>query len=202
MKNQFSTYIVLDGGDGIILFYTSMLPVATFLQRNVLDTRLHSFTIQTWNNEYLPTINSSPGFYRFKIDEKITLEKRENVSQEVINKTQRCKMLAEGYSWLLWFANQITEQYSTTETLSYDDLILYNTNKEEFIKMFAEVKNIPIEQSQKQFEFDHQTLLSVILRRKQILWMFSETLKECTTNEELKVWKDKVFNSIVRVGAL
>ena len=199
MKNSYSTYILLDGSTATILFHSVNLNHVMFLQRNVLDTRFFSIPTSKWTPELLKPAS----FYKFQLNNgERVLEKQENLHKVVIEKAARCRFLAEGYSWLFWFANQVTEQYSTTETLDYEDLALYNANKEIYIKTFANARQLTIEQAQKQFDFDHETLITVSLRRKQILWTLGESLKLCVTPTELALWKDNVFDTVVKIGAV
>jgi hypothetical protein len=204
MKNLYSTYFLIDGSSSSILYYGVNLPRVMFLQRNVLDTRFFSLPTDRWTTDLLPTLKLDPkAFYRFRFKENArSLEKQKHVDQVVVNKAARCALLGEGFVWLLWFANQITEQYSTTETLSYDDLVLYSAHKADYVKAFADAKQITLSQAEKQFEFDRETLATVSLRRKQILWTFSESLKQCSTDEELAIWKTQVFDTVVKVGAV
>lgn len=202
MNNQFNgTYFLVDAGQRIILLADAQHQTTLFVQRSILDTKVLSLPVARWRSEIQPAITSSPGFYSLA-NRKFTPVIESDVAEITKQKIKRARLLAEGYGYLLWYANMATEAYWSTSSVDFNDIWLLQTARSELVDLYAQSKGISKHEALKQIEFDEQNLRTLSLRRKQILWMYEKTLLEVVTISDLEAWKATVRNDTVNVGAV
>lgn len=201
MHNQNATYLLTDGSQQrVVLLVGMQLQVTLFVQRNVLDTRVSAVYNEAFKEKVAP--NLKQGVYASFKKGKVTDLALEDVSDVIRKKHERARLLGEGYAHLLWYANMATEANWSSHSVDYNDLAMLAANRPAFIALYAECKNITTAEAEKQITFDEQNLVTLALRRNQILWTYEKTLLEVTTREELAAWKTKVYNDTVNVGAV
>lgn len=202
MKNQYSRYAVIDAGQRNVLLIDHSLEVASFVQRNVMDTRLGGIPPKNFKEvdtmlattEQLPTLSYAAGTLA-RIDNP-------NISAITREKRQRAALLAQGYALLIWYANAAGERYAYTPSIEFDDLSMLAKHRQEFIDLYARTSGVTQEQAAKQIEFDEQSLRTMVMRRKEILWTYTPTLLALQTVDDLPAWVATVRNDTVNVGAV
>lgn len=186
-----NTYFLIESsGTNVITLKGRSLQTTTFVQRNVFDLRLGSMVTEKFPS--MPR-NKICAFNR----EDKTVKVVTDLDPIIIRKIAKCELLADGYGYLNWFANQMFEQYSTTESLSFQDLAVYQLDPSSFIQTFASSKNLSIAEAEKQIAFDISTIQTVAIRRKQILWSNTPALLKVTSPDELDTWKESVLSDVV-----
>lgn len=200
MFNANATFLLLDAAQRTILLVGAQHAVTLFVQRNILDTKLASFVTTRWQTEVQPNMPKG-SFYTLKKGEVSAIDIKE-VSDITKQKALRARLLADGYGFLLWYANMATEAYWSTSSIDYSDLPLLATQRQALIDLYATTKGLSQAEAQKQFDFDEQTLLTLALRRKEILWKYEESLLKVTNQSQLNSWKDVVKNDTINVGAV
>lgn len=200
MYNPNATSVLVDAADRIILLSDIPLEVALFVQRNVLDVRFFTILNSIWKVEHAPPL-AEGGFYSFR-KHTFAAVSENDVSDIVRQKMRRCKLLADGYAYMLWFANVATEAYWSVASIDFSDLPLLQTDRQTFVELFAESKGMPRTQAQKQIAFDEENLRTLALRRKQIIWVYEELLLRVDTDEQLAQWKLRIYNDTINIGAV
>lgn len=202
MRNGHAHYFVVDAGQRNLLLIDATLEIATFVQRNLMDTRLGTVSAKRWR-ELEPQISA--------VERKETLALRgvqlsnvpaDAVSEITVQKRDRALLLAHGYFHLLWYANAAGERYMHTASIDYNDLPLLDNHRTEFVALYARSKGVSLEQAAKQIEFDEQSLRAMVMRRKEIIWTYEAQLLALTSMSEIEAWKKMLQNDTVNVGAV
>lgn len=202
MKNQFSRYAVIDAGQRNVLLVDQSLEVASFVQRSIMDTRIGGIPYKNFkevdallaSTDQLPKLSYSAG--------TLVLLDNPTISAITREKRERAKILSQGYSLLLWYANAAGERYAYTSSIELADLPMLATNRQEFVDLYAKTNGITAEQAEKQISFDQQSLRAMVMRRKEILWTYTPKLLAINTQAELDAWIAEVRNDTVNVGAV
>lgn len=200
MFNANATFLLLDAAQRIILLVGAQHAVTLFVQRNILDTKLASVPTTRWQTEIQPNMPKG-GFYTLKKGQVAALDIKD-VSDITKQKAVRARLLAEGYGFLLWHANMATEAYWSTSSIDYSDLPLLATQRQALIDLYATTKGLSQAEAKKQLDFDEQTLFTLALRRKEILWKYEDSLLKVSNQTELDAWKNGVKNDTINVGAV
>lgn len=202
MKNQHSRYVVIDAGQRNVLHIDHSLEVASFVQRNIMDTRLGGIPPRNFkevdallaSTDQLPKLSYSGG--------TLVLLENPTISSITREKRERAKLLSQGYSLLLWYANAAGERYAYTPSIELADLPLLSLNRQMFIDLYVKTHGVTAEQAEKQITFDAQSLRTMVMRRKEILWTYTPKLLALTTQAELDALVVEIRNDTVNVGAV
>lgn len=201
MHNPNAFYFLLDSApQRTVLLGGAQLTTTLFVQRNILDTRLVSVTLTQAHESLLPAMPK--GRYYSLTKGVVTAQETADVSDLIKQKAARARLLSEGYGYLTWFANMATEAYWATSSIDFADTLLLSKRREEVINLFAATKRMSYAEAEKQIAFDEDNLLTLAMRRKQIIWLYEETLLSVTDADELETWKVSVKNDTIDVGAV
>jgi hypothetical protein len=201
MHNPNAFYLLLDSApQRTVLLVGAQLTTTLFVQRNILDTRLVSVTLAQAQESLLPDMPKG-SYYSLKKG-VVTAQETADVSDIIKKKAARARLLSEGYGYLTWFANMATEAYWATSSIDFADTLLLSKRREEVINLFATTKRMSYAEAEKQIAFDEDNLLTLAMRRKQIIWLYEETLMSVSSVAELETWKASVKNDTIDVGAV
>lgn len=205
MINDQTIDVLLDVGTATLLWYPnnplwiSKRPeAAIFAQRHILDTRVSTYNSFVWERMFSHRLGD-PLQHKKMVSNRVEITEPDLI---VIEKAKRAKILCEGYSFLLWYANLSTHTYSSTASIGFDDIPLYSLSPDRYILQFAKSKNLSYDIAKKQIDFDLQQLQSLALRRKEILWSYSETLLQVPDDAALELWQNNIISDTVTVGQL
>lgn len=202
MKNQVSRYAVIDAGQRNVLLVERSLEVASFVQRSIMDTRIAGISYRNFqevdallaSTDQLPKLAYSAG--------TLVLLDNPTISSITREKRERAKLLSQGYALLLWYANAAGERYAYTPSIEFNDLPLLSLNRQMFIDLYVKIHGVTAEQAEKQITFDEQSLRTMVMRRKEILWTYTPKLLALTTQAELDALVVEIRNDTVTVGTV
>jgi hypothetical protein len=173
MHNPNAVYFLLDSApQRTVLLMGAQLTTTLFVQRNILDTRVLGLPLVKVQEEIAPKMPK--GSYYSLQKGVVTAQETADVSDIIKQKAARARILSEGYGYLTWFANMATEAYWATSSIDFADTLLLSKRREEVINMFAATKRMSYAEAEKQIAFDEDNLLTLALRRKQIIWLYEE----------------------------
>jgi hypothetical protein len=115
-------------------------------------------------------------------------------------KRSRAKLLQRGYFILLDQTTGIETSFDCMSDLSSFDLPMYTLNKDEYIKQFAQYREMSIEESTKHLEFLADSLMSVHFRKQTLVWKYSKTLRDVHTEEQLLKWRETLLTETIYLG--
>lgn len=110
--------------------------------------------------------------------------------------------LATGYEFLLDHCNRIEAQYEHISSLELSDIPLYKEHRSTYVALYAKTNSISNELAEKQLDLDYENTMALIMRRKEILWMYGNMLRSVKNDQDLASWQTKVYDSIIGVGAV
>lgn len=201
MHNPNAYYFLLDSApQRTVLLMGAQLATTLFVQRNILDTRVLGLPLVKVQGEISPLM-AKAGYYSLKKG-VVTAQETADVSDIIKQKAARARLLSEGYGYLLWYANMATEAYWATSSIDFNDTLLLQRRRSELTALFATTKGLSLAEAEKQIAFDEANLLTLAMRRKQIIWLYEETLLSVTNADELAKWKASVKNDTIDVGAV
>ena len=201
MHNPNAYYFLVDSApQRTVLLMGAQLATTLFVQRNILDTRVLGMPLVKAQEEVIPKMPRGR-YYSLKKG-VVTAQETSDVSEIIKQKAIRARLLSEGYGYLLWYANMATEAYWSTSSIDFNDTLLLQHRRTEVIALFASTKGLSIAEAEKQITFDEDNLLTLAMRRKQILWLYEETLLSVSNVDELATWKASVKNDTIDVGAV
>jgi hypothetical protein len=71
-----------------------------------------------------------------------------------------------------------------------------------FIDLYVKTHGVTAEQAEKQITFDAQSLRTMVMRRKEILWTYTPKLLALATQAELDALVVEIRNDTVTVGTV
>lgn len=199
MKNN-AVYFVIDGSHRAVIFMSTNLELVSYIARNILDNVVLALPQSALAEAEKYT--SRKVYFSLQKGGKFTDLDSRWVSDILRGKIARARMLAQGFTHLQWFANLATEAYCYTTTVNPDNLDMAVASPEWFAELYAKATNTPLESAVKQVNFDIDNIRTLRVRRQELMWEYSRSLLDVTTQEELDTWKTLVRNVTTEVGAV
>ena len=160
MRSQEARYVLTDviSTSRIVLSFGHKLETILFIQQNIVDSRVIIVPVKIWRKWRIRVKTAPQGTFFLIRDNELFFARDEDISDVTKQKVERAKLLADGYSKLVWYANQLTELCWSTSSISYSDLLFLLLGGPKLTSFYATSKGIPIDQAVKQIEIDKQSL--------------------------------------------
>lgn len=200
MKN----YFVLDLENNLFMAMDVEHSIANFVSSNILNTKSiwydqktteHIVNLKTNTISNLPTIV-------FLDDNGFSLQQEIVLKEQQYIRYSTGVRFAKGYEYLLMQCDRIEILYEHACSLELNDMHLYPSNRVAYIELYARTHSISTELAAKQLDLDYDNTNALILRRKEILWMYGNILKAVKNDREYNAWQTQVYDAIAGVGAL
>ncbi len=194
-----AVYIILDAGSRLILGGPFSFEVATRVARSVLDVTLMSIGRNHWAELVRDTFSGEhPNNFTFRRGDAT----RHVPSANDIARARKVEFVAAAFGRLIWFANHTVEGIWSTKTLEITDLPLAVNSIEPFVEAYARANGLDEGTARRQVQFDRDSLLVTVSRRKEILYKFEAQAMAVSSHAELESFRELVYFDVISAGAV
>ena len=198
-NKETAVYIILDAGTRVILGGPFSFEVATRVARSVLDVTLMAIGRKHWAELVRDTFDGATTInFSFRRGEATGYVP----SAHDIQRGRKVELVASAFGRLLWFANHTVEGIWSTKTLEVGDLPLAVNSIAPFVDAYMRATGVDEEVAKSQVEFDRDSLLVTVSRRKEILYKFEAEAMAVENLADLEAFRERVYFDVISAGAV